>query len=34
MNAEGAKLATGKLTISDNQVGLATATIRLPAGSP
>ncbi len=31
MNADGAKLATGKLTISDNQVDLATGTIRLKA---
>ncbi len=31
MNAEGAKLATGKLTISDNQVDVATGTIRLKA---
>jgi membrane fusion protein, multidrug efflux system len=31
MNAEGTKLATGKLTVSDNQVGLATGTIRLKA---
>src|SRR5271166_2434088 len=31
MNAEGVKLATGKLTISDNQVDLATGTIRLKA---
>ncbi len=31
MNAEGQKLATGKLTISDNQVDLATGTIRLKA---
>ena len=31
MNAEGAKLATGRLTISDNQVDLATGTIRLKA---
>jgi multidrug efflux system membrane fusion protein len=30
-NAEGEKLATGKLTISDNQVDLATGTIRLKA---
>jgi membrane fusion protein, multidrug efflux system len=30
-NAEGRKLATGKLTISDNQVDLATGTIRLKA---
>jgi membrane fusion protein, multidrug efflux system len=30
-NAEGQKLATGKLTISDNQVDLATGTIRLKA---
>jgi membrane fusion protein, multidrug efflux system len=31
MNANGAKLATGRLTISDNQVDLATGTIRLKA---
>ncbi len=31
MNAEGAKLATGRLTISDNQVDVATGTIRLKA---
>jgi membrane fusion protein, multidrug efflux system len=31
MNADGAKLATGRLTISDNQVDLATGTIRLKA---
>src|SRR5271166_275827 len=31
MNAEGEKLATGKLTISDNQVDVATGTIRLKA---
>ncbi len=31
MNAEGQKLATGKLTISDNQVDVATGTIRLKA---
>lgn len=31
LNADGAKLATGKLTISDNQVDLATGTIRLKA---
>jgi membrane fusion protein, multidrug efflux system len=31
MNADGAELATGKLTISDNQVDLATGTIRLKA---
>jgi membrane fusion protein, multidrug efflux system len=31
MNAEGAKLAIGKLTISDNQVDVATGTIRLKA---
>jgi membrane fusion protein, multidrug efflux system len=30
-NAEGVKLATGRLTISDNQVDLATGTIRLKA---
>ena len=30
-NPEGQKLATGKLTISDNQVDLATGTIRLKA---
>ena len=30
-NAEGQKLATGKLTISDNQVDVATGTIRLKA---
>jgi membrane fusion protein, multidrug efflux system len=30
-NAEGQKLATGKLTISDNQVDLTTGTIRLKA---
>jgi membrane fusion protein, multidrug efflux system len=30
-NADGAKLATGRLTISDNQVDLATGTIRLKA---
>ena len=30
-NAEGQKLATGKLTISDNQVDLPTGTIRLKA---
>jgi membrane fusion protein, multidrug efflux system len=30
-NSEGAKLATGKLTVSDNQVDVATATIRLKA---
>src|SRR5271166_5027709 len=31
MDAEGHKLATGKLTISDNQVDLPTGTIRLKA---
>jgi len=31
MNSDGAKLATGKLTISDNQVDVATGTIRLKA---
>jgi multidrug efflux system membrane fusion protein len=31
MNADGSKLATGRLTISDNQVDLATGTIRLKA---
>ncbi len=31
MNADGANLATGRLTISDNQVDLATGTIRLKA---
>jgi membrane fusion protein, multidrug efflux system len=31
MNADGAKLATGRLTISDNQIDLATGTIRLKA---
>jgi multidrug efflux system membrane fusion protein len=31
MNAEGGKLAIGKLTISDNQVDVATGTIRLKA---
>ena len=31
MNAEGAKLAIGKLTVSDNQVDVATGTIRLKA---
>jgi multidrug efflux system membrane fusion protein len=31
MDADGKKLATGKLTISDNQVDLATGTIRLKA---
>ncbi len=31
LNAEGKKLASGKLTISDNQVDVATATIRLKA---
>ena len=31
LNAEGAKIATGKLTISDNQVDPATGTIRLKA---
>jgi multidrug efflux system membrane fusion protein len=31
MNADGEKLATAKLTISDNQVDLATGTIRLKA---
>ena len=31
LNAEGAKIATGNLTISDNQVDLATGTIRLKA---
>ena len=31
LNAEGKELATGKLTISDNQVDVATATIRLKA---
>ena len=31
MNGDGAKLATGRLTISDNQVDLATGTIRLKA---
>ena len=30
-NADGVKLATGKLTISDNQVDVATGTIRLKA---
>ncbi|MGO9419385.1 efflux RND transporter periplasmic adaptor subunit [Roseiarcus sp.] len=31
LNTEGAQIATGKLTISDNQVDLATGTIRLKA---
>jgi membrane fusion protein, multidrug efflux system len=31
MNAEGHKLATGRLSVSDNQVDLATGTIRLKA---
>jgi multidrug efflux system membrane fusion protein len=31
LNTEGVKIATGKLTISDNQVDLATGTIRLKA---
>lgn len=31
MNAEGVKLATGRLSISDNQVDLPTGTIRLKA---
>ena len=31
MDAEGHKLATGRLSISDNQVDLATGTIRLKA---
>jgi multidrug efflux system membrane fusion protein len=31
LNADGAKIGTGKLTISDNQVDLATGTIRLKA---
>ena len=31
LNAEGSKIATGKLTISDNQVDPATGTIRLKA---
>ena len=31
LNADGGKIATGKLTISDNQVDLATGTIRLKA---
>jgi multidrug efflux system membrane fusion protein len=31
MNADGTKLATGKLTISDNQVDVTTGTIRLKA---
>ena len=31
MNSDGAKLATGRLAISDNQVDLATGTIRLKA---
>jgi multidrug efflux system membrane fusion protein len=31
VNAEGTKLATGKLTTSDNQVDVATGTIRLKA---
>ncbi len=31
LNADGAEIATGKLTISDNQVDLATGTIRLKA---
>jgi membrane fusion protein, multidrug efflux system len=31
MNADGAELATGRLTISDNQIDLATGTIRLKA---
>jgi membrane fusion protein, multidrug efflux system len=31
LNTDGAKIATGKLTISDNQVDLATGTIRLKA---
>ncbi len=31
LNADGARIATGKLTISDNQVDLATGTIRLKA---
>jgi multidrug efflux system membrane fusion protein len=31
MNADGAELATGHLTISDNQIDLATGTIRLKA---
>jgi membrane fusion protein, multidrug efflux system len=30
-NSDGARLATGKLTVSDNQVDVATATIRLKA---
>ncbi len=30
-NGDGAKLATGRLTISDNQIDLATGTIRLKA---
>jgi multidrug efflux system membrane fusion protein len=31
MNADGAELATGRLAISDNQIDLATGTIRLKA---
>ncbi len=31
MNADGAELAAGRLTISDNQIDLATGTIRLKA---
>ena len=31
LNSDGATIATGKLTISDNQVDLATGTIRLKA---
>jgi multidrug efflux system membrane fusion protein len=31
LNTDGAKIASGKLTISDNQVDLATGTIRLKA---
>jgi multidrug efflux system membrane fusion protein len=31
LNADGAQIAVGKLTISDNQVDLATGTIRLKA---
>ena len=31
MDAEGRKLATGRLSISDNQVDLPTGTIRLKA---
>jgi multidrug efflux system membrane fusion protein len=31
LNADGAKLATGRLTVSDNQVDVATGTIKLKA---